>query len=142
MATVLLLFAIMLVLVVLGVPLVYAIGVAATAIILGQGQMNPTLLPSRLYAGVDSFVLVAIPFFLLAAELLARGGLMVRIIHVSRLLLGRIRGGLAQVCRDLLEQVPEVTLYVNEGNEAALALYRSMGFRRISDWRTTVVWRD
>jgi tripartite ATP-independent transporter DctM subunit len=95
--TVLLLFVVMLVLVVLGVPLVYSIGVAATVIILGQGQMNPTLLPSRLYSGVDSFVLVAIPFFLLAAELLARGGLMVRIIHVSRLVLGPIRGGLAQV---------------------------------------------
>lgn len=55
---------------------------------------------------------------------------------------GLARGGLARVCRDLLERVPEVTLYVNQDNEGAIALYRSMGFRRISDWRTTVVWRD
>jgi predicted GNAT family acetyltransferase len=55
---------------------------------------------------------------------------------------GLARGGLAQVCRDLLGRVPEVTLYVNDGNEGAIALYRSMGFRRICDWRTAVVWRD
>jgi len=50
-----------------------------------------------MYAGVDSFVLVAIPFFLLAAELLSSGGLIARIISVSRLALGHLRGGLAQV---------------------------------------------
>jgi predicted GNAT family acetyltransferase len=54
---------------------------------------------------------------------------------------GLARGGLAQVCRDLLARVPHVTLYVNEGNEAAIALYHSMGFRKVTDWRTVVVWK-
>ncbi len=97
MLTILLLFALMLLLVALEVPLVYSIGAAAAVVILGQGQMNLSLLPSRMYSGVDSFVLVAIPFFLFAAELLAAGGLMQRIIRVSRLLIGHLRGGLAQV---------------------------------------------
>ena len=97
MLTILLLFLLVLTLVILGVPLVYSLGVAATTIILSQGSMSTTLLPSRMYAGVDSFVLVAIPFFLLAAELLTSGGIIQRIIHVSRLMIGHLRGGLAQV---------------------------------------------
>jgi L-amino acid N-acyltransferase YncA len=55
---------------------------------------------------------------------------------------GLARGGLAQVCRELLSRVPSVTLYVNEGNEAAIALYLSLGFRKVTDWRTVVVWKD
>ena len=96
MLTILALFVIMLGLVALHVPLVYSLGVASTVILLVQGQ-SAALLPSRLFAGVDSFVLVAIPFFLLAAELLSAGGLIHRIIDVSRLMIGHLRGGLAQV---------------------------------------------
>ncbi len=96
MLTILALFVIMLGLVVLHVPLVYSLGVASTVILLAHGE-SATLLPSRMFAGVDSFVLVAIPFFLLAAELLASGGLIHRIIDVSKLMIGHLRGGLAQV---------------------------------------------
>ena len=96
MLMILALFVIMLGLVVLHVPLVYSLGVASTVILLAQGQ-SAALLPSRMFAGVDSFVLVAIPFFLLAAELLSAGGLIHRIIDVSRLMIGHLRGGLAQV---------------------------------------------
>ncbi len=96
MLTILALFVIVLGLVVLHVPLVYSLGVASTVILLAQGE-SAALLPSRMFAGVDSFVLVAIPFFLLAAELLASGGLIHRIIDVSKLMIGHLRGGLAQV---------------------------------------------
>lgn len=48
------------------------------------------------------------------------------------------RGGLVRVCRDLLARVPRVTLYVNEHNRAAIALYEGMGFRKVCDWRTVV----
>ena len=96
MMTILVLFVIMLGLVVLRVPLVYSLGVSSTVVLLAQGQ-STALLPSRMFAGVDSFVLVAIPFFLLAAELLSTGGLIHRIIDVSRLAIGHLRGGLAQV---------------------------------------------
>ena len=94
--TVVLLFAIMLVLVLLGVPLVYSIGAAATAVILTQGDMNLTLVADRMFKGVESFVLASIPFFLLAAEILTIGGLIDRIIRFARLLIGHVRGGLAQ----------------------------------------------
>jgi predicted GNAT family acetyltransferase len=55
---------------------------------------------------------------------------------------GRARAGLSRVCLDLLARVPRVTLYVNEGNRPAISLYRSLGFRPIADWRTTVFWKD
>ena len=57
---ILLLFAIMLVLVAIGVPLVYSIGGAA---VVGAMSMNFTFLPSRMFTGVESFVLASIPFF-------------------------------------------------------------------------------
>ena len=95
--TIAFLFAIMLVLIVLGVPLVYSIGAAATVMVLTQPGMNTTLLPSRMFKGVESFVLASIPFFLLAAEILTSGGLIQRMITFARLLIGHIRGGLAQV---------------------------------------------
>ncbi len=94
MTTILLLFAIMLVLVAIGVPLVYSIGGAA---VVGAMSMNFTFLPSRMFTGVESFVLASIPFFLLAAEILSSGGLIQRMITFARLLIGHIRGGLAQV---------------------------------------------
>ena len=63
-------------------------------------------------------------------------------IRTDRFDAARIDTGLSQVCRDLLARVPWVTLYVNEGNRAAIALYDALGFSKVTDWRTTVVWRD
>ena len=97
MTTILLMFLIMFVLLLLGVPLVYSIGTAAVIILVGQGHTNITLLPARMFKGVDSFVLAAIPFFLLAAEILTRGGLVKKLIDFCSLLIGHFRGGLAQV---------------------------------------------
>jgi tripartite ATP-independent transporter DctM subunit len=96
MLTITLLFLIMLALIFLGVPLVYSIGVAAATVILVQGDMNVTLVSDRMFKGVESFVLASIPFFLLAAEILTCGGLIERIIRFARLLIGHVRGGLAQ----------------------------------------------
>ena len=97
MSTIAFLFIFMLALVLLGVPLVYSIGCASAVVILLDPTLDVTLIPSRLYLGVDSFVLASIPFFLLAAEILTSGGLIRRIILFARLLIGHLRGGLAQV---------------------------------------------
>jgi len=96
--TVIFLFLIMLVLVIIGVPLVYSIGMASICILIkSQGIELLTLLPGRMFKGVDSFMLAAIPFFLLTANLLMQGGLIKRIINFSDVLIGHVRGGLAQV---------------------------------------------
>ena len=61
-----------------------------------QEQFFATLL-SRFYNGVDSFPLLAVPFFILAGELMNSGGITRSIVHFSQSLIGHVRGGLAQV---------------------------------------------
>lgn len=92
----LLMFLAMLVLAVLGIPLVYSIGLPASVVVLSKGY-NLAFISGRTFKGIDSFVLSSIPFFLLAADLLAAGGLMKRIVKFCSVLVGHIRGSLAQV---------------------------------------------
>ncbi|MCG8515376.1 MAG: TRAP transporter large permease [Halanaerobiales bacterium] len=90
------LFIIMLFLIFIGVPIVYSIGIAAAWILLTNDFAGLTILPSRMFKGIDAFVLASIPFFLFAAELLSRGGLIKKIIDFSSSLIGHVKGGLAQ----------------------------------------------
>ncbi|MGF1736438.1 TRAP transporter large permease [Photobacterium satsumensis] len=55
------------------------------------------MLPQRLFAGIDTFTLLALPFFLLAGEIMGKGGITERLAKLANLLVGRMRGGLAQV---------------------------------------------
>lgn len=91
------LFFIMLLLIILGMPIVYSIGISSIIVLLSQGIGSPTLMASRMFTGLDSFILSAIPFFLLSAELLTRGGLINRLVIFISTVIGHVRGGLAQV---------------------------------------------
>jgi len=98
MVPIILLFVIMLFLTMMSVPIVYSIGIASGFILILQGGFDGCLLlPSRMFKGIDSFVLVAVPFFILTSEFLARGGLMKRLVSFSEKLIGHVRGGLLQV---------------------------------------------
>ena len=55
------------------------------------------MLPDRMFGGLDMFILVAIPFFLMAGELMNRAGISNRLINCANMVVGRMRGGLAQV---------------------------------------------
>lgn len=96
-----LLFVTFLVLVLIGMELFYAMAIASlTALIMtasGPIQIPLTLIPQQLMAGVDSFPLLAVPMFLLAGELMSRGGVTLRLIRFSGVLVGHVKGGLAQV---------------------------------------------
>ncbi len=81
---------------ILGAPIAFAIGLTALTIII-QNDMPVMLLAQRMFTGVDSFTLMAIPFFLLAGELMNHGGVTSRLINFCLLLVGRFTGGLAQV---------------------------------------------
>ncbi|PMR78787.1 TRAP transporter large permease [Billgrantia endophytica] len=80
----------------LGMPLAFAIGAASLAG-LWYGEMGLSILPERMLYAVDSFPLMAIPFFILAGELMVAGGAMNRIVSLANSLIGRVRGGLAHV---------------------------------------------
>jgi C4-dicarboxylate transporter DctM subunit len=85
-------------LIVLGVPIAVALGITAigTYVLLGQPQIL-TMMPARMYSATTAFTLLAIPFFILAGNLMNTGGITERIFRFASALVGHIRGGLGQV---------------------------------------------
>ena len=82
----------------LGVPIAAALGgIAAAVMVLTVGPDLLLIFIQRTYAGTTSFPLLAIPFFVLAGNLMNTGGTTDRIFKVAQLVIGRIRGGLAHV---------------------------------------------
>ncbi|XWN33269.1 MAG: TRAP transporter large permease [Devosia sp.] len=87
----------LLVLFALSIPIaVGLIGVGLTYLAAG-GRVDPLIAAQRVATGIDNFALTAIPFFLLAAELMNRTGITDRIFHLANCLLGRVTGGLGYV---------------------------------------------
>lgn len=80
----------------IGMPLAFALGLASLAGLL-VGGIELSVLPQRMMHAVDSFPLMAIPLFMLAGELMVRGGIMKRLIDFSNAIVGRLHGGLAHV---------------------------------------------
>ena len=75
-------------------PVAFAIGVSATIGLLLVDAAPLLIIPQRFFAGADSFVLLAIPLFILAGALMETGGISMRLVELARLLVGHIRGGL------------------------------------------------
>jgi C4-dicarboxylate transporter DctM subunit len=65
--------------------------------LVGIGGVSLTILPIKLLGGVDSFVLLAIPLFILAGALMESGAISERIVDLAMAIVGRVRGGLAMV---------------------------------------------
>lgn len=91
-----LLILLFLVMLLLGVPIALSVG-ASSLLVLFLSEMPLEALPQTLFAGVNSFALVAVPFFVLAGDLLAQGGISERIVAFAEAMLCRIRGGLSVV---------------------------------------------
>ncbi len=82
----------------IGLPVFFALLSAPGILLYLNGQERDlTLLYRNLYNGMDSFPLMAIPFFMLAGELMNKGGITLRLVEFSQALMGHLRGGLAQV---------------------------------------------
>lgn len=82
--------------IVIGIPVAFAMGLAAAATFAFEGF--PALLTfQRIVSGVSVFSLLAIPFFIFAGELMLHGGLALRLVRFASALVGRVRGGLATV---------------------------------------------
>ncbi|MAI37023.1 TRAP transporter large permease [Alteromonas sp.] len=97
--TSLVLFGIFLVLLLINIPIAISIIVATLATMLLTIDTLPALttLAQRLAVGVDSFALLAIPFFVLSGYLMGQGGIAVRLIEFAKVLVGKLPGGLAFV---------------------------------------------
>ena len=91
-------FWVFILLLVSGAPVVFALLIGpGVSLFLDDQQVFFSALMSRLYAGMNSFPLMAVPFFILAGELMNQGGITRSIVHFSQTLIGHYRGGLAQV---------------------------------------------
>lgn len=79
----------------LAVPVAFALVLSATIAVIFVGDIDLMIVPQQVYQGLDSFLLLAIPLFLLAGELMSLGGMTDRLLGFSNALFGRYRGGLA-----------------------------------------------
>jgi len=83
----------------LGVPIAFSIGIAATCTLVASMPLVPavTTVAQRMATGLDSFALLAIPFFVLAGHVMNRGGIARRLIDFALSIVGVLPGGLAHV---------------------------------------------
>jgi C4-dicarboxylate transporter DctM subunit len=81
----------------LGVPIAFALGGAALAGLWLLEGVPVKIVASRTFGAMDSFALLAIPFFILAGELMETGGISQRLVTLARVLVGHVRGGLGNV---------------------------------------------
>jgi C4-dicarboxylate transporter DctM subunit len=79
----------------LAVPVAYAVGMAAFIGLWWSGAYPLTIIIQQVFLSVDSFVLLAIPLFILAGALMETGGIAVRLVSFAQALIGWIRGGVA-----------------------------------------------
>jgi TRAP-type transport system large permease protein len=81
----------------LGVPIAYALLVSGVALMLQLDNFDAQILAQNLVEGANSFPLLAVPFFMLAGEIMNAGGLSKRIVVFATALVGHVRGGLGYV---------------------------------------------
>ena len=87
-----------LLLLLVGMPVFFALLAAPGVLLWLNGQERDlAILYRNVYSGMDSFPLMALPFFMLAGELMNRGGITIRLVEFSQALMGHLRGGLAHV---------------------------------------------
>lgn len=82
---------------VVGVPIAVIMGISALAALLVDGTIPLAVVPRRMFNGIDSFPLMAVPFFILAADLMTAGKITAALLNLSNAMVGHIRGGLGQV---------------------------------------------
>jgi C4-dicarboxylate transporter, DctM subunit len=88
----------LIVLIALGVPIAISLGLAAIIGIEAFTRLPLILVAQRMFSGIDSFPLMAVPLFILAGNLMAAGGISKRLVDFARALVGGVQGGLAASC--------------------------------------------
>ena len=80
-----------------GIPVVFALGVAAALSLVATTNVPLTIVAQRVYAGLNSFPLMAIPFFVMAGLIMEKGGIARRIVDLAAAIVGWITGSLLMV---------------------------------------------
>lgn len=89
-------FGVAVLLLILGVPIAVTVGFSSIVFIFANG-IQPSIIIQRLFTGIDSTALMAIPMFILAGDLMNRGGLARRLVDMANKMIGNVTGGLALI---------------------------------------------
>lgn len=95
--TILILVSVFLVLLLLGVPVAFAVGIASAAAAINVFVVDNVTIVQRMLIGINSFPLLAVIFFVFTGVLMAKGGVAIRLVRLSEVVVGRLPGGLAQI---------------------------------------------
>ncbi|MCM3714892.1 TRAP transporter large permease [Alkalihalobacillus oceani] len=90
-------FITLLVLMLLSVPIAFSLGLSSIVAILIDGNLPYELLIQRMFTSIDSFALLAVPFFVLAGKIMGTGGISRRLVNLASAFIGHMSGGLAVV---------------------------------------------
>lgn len=81
----------------IGVPIALSLGMSSLLTIVFATNMSPSVIVQKAFTSMDSFPLMAIPFFILAGVLMSKGGISKRLLNLANVLVGYVTGGLAMV---------------------------------------------
>src|SRR6266545_1971516 len=93
----LILFGAFAILIALRVPVAFALGLACLPLLVYDNRLSPMVLFNETFKSYNSFILLAVPFFLLTANLMNIGGITNRLVHLSRTMVSNWPGSLAQI---------------------------------------------
>src|SRR6187402_2556172 len=96
-AAALLLFGSFFALMILRVPIAFALGIASLPVLIIEPRLSPMVVFNTTFKAYNSFILLAVPFFLLTANLMNVGGITDRLVRLSRTMVGNFPGALAQI---------------------------------------------
>lgn len=82
----------------LSVPVAVSIGLASVVAIHFQSNLPLLVVPQKMFTGLDSFPLMAVPFFILAGAIMTHGGISARLVELVKSMVGNVQGGLASCC--------------------------------------------
>ncbi|HLQ82280.1 MAG TPA: TRAP transporter large permease [Pseudogracilibacillus sp.] len=95
--TIILLFGLFFLLMFIGVPIAVSLGLSSLITMVFATNSSPSVIVQKAFTSLDSFPLMAIPFFILAGVLMSTGGISKRLLNLASVLIGFITGGLAMV---------------------------------------------
>ena len=81
----------------IGVPIAFVLGLTPLAAMMARGETPLVLAAQRIFTGIDSPILMAVPFFILAGNIMSAGGMTARLLGFCGILVGWLRGGLAYI---------------------------------------------